>query len=71
MRLEPTWRQPAGIALILSWIILWSVLVASASGLIAELHWAVHVLYYLAAGIAWILPLKPLLKWMETAKWRE
>ncbi len=66
MRLEPTWRQPAGIALILAWITAWSVLVVSASSLIADLPWPVHVLYYLIAGIVWILPLKPLLRWMET-----
>ncbi|MFL6858840.1 MAG: DUF2842 domain-containing protein, partial [Allosphingosinicella sp.] len=26
--------------------------------------------FYVAAGIVWILPLKPLLRWMETGKWR-
>ncbi|HYN45491.1 MAG TPA: DUF2842 domain-containing protein [Allosphingosinicella sp.] len=71
MRLEPTWRQPAGIALILAWITAWSVLVVSASSLIADQAWPVHVLYYLIAGIVWILPLKPLLRWMEIGKWRE
>ena len=71
MRLEPTWRQPFGIALILLWIAGWCVLVASGSSLIAGLPWPVHLAYYLTAGIAWILPLKPLLKWMESGKWRE
>ena len=71
MRLEPTWRQPAGIALILAWIVGWCVAVASAASLIAHLPWPVHALYYLVAGLAWILPLKPLLRWMETGKWRE
>jgi hypothetical protein len=71
MRLEPTWRQPFGIALILFWIAGWCVAVASASSLIAGLPWPVHAGYYLVAGIAWILPLKPLLRWMETGKWRE
>ena len=70
MRLEPSWRQPAGIALILIWIGAWSVAVASASGLIAALPWPVHVLYYLVAGLVWILPLKPLLRWMEFGRFR-
>lgn len=70
MRLEPTWRQPAGIALILAWILVWSVAVVSAATLIADLPWPIHLLYYLVAGIAWILLLKPLLRWMETGKWR-
>ncbi|MDQ8754737.1 DUF2842 domain-containing protein [Sphingosinicella sp. LHD-64] len=70
MRLEPTWRQPVGIFLILALIAIWSVIVVSASSLIAGLPWPVHVVYYLLAGIVWILPLKPLLRWMETGRWR-
>ena len=27
--------------------------------------------FYLVAGIAWILPLKPLLRWMETGKFKD
>jgi hypothetical protein len=26
--------------------------------------------FYLVAGIAWIAPLKPLLRWMETGRFR-
>lgn len=70
MRLEPTWRQPAGIFLILALILVWSVIVVSASSLIAGLPWPVHAVYYIVAGIVWILPLKPLLRWMETGRWR-
>ena len=70
MRIEPSWRQPAGIFLILALIAGWAVLVASAAPLIdAAPRWA-HILYYLAAGIVWVLPLKPLLRWMETGRWR-
>ena len=36
MRLEPTWRQPFGIFLILAWITGWCVIVASVGGLITE-----------------------------------
>ncbi len=71
VRLEPTWRQPAGIALILAWIAAWSAIAVGAASLIEGApRWA-HILYYLVAGIVWILPLKPLLRWMETGKWRE
>ena len=74
MRLEPSWRQPAGIALILFVIIGWAVIVASTAPLIDGAPRWVHVIYYLVAGIVWILPLRPLLRWMETGrfgKWRE
>ena len=70
MRLEPSWRQGAGMALILALIAGWAVLVVSAAPLIAGAPKWVHVIYYLVAGIVWILPLKPLLRWMETGRWR-
>lgn len=69
MRVEPSWRQPFGIFLILAWIAAWSVLVVSAAAWLAPFHWSLHALYYLVAGIAWIAPLKPLLRWMETGRW--
>jgi hypothetical protein len=71
LQVEPRWRNPVGIALILLLILVWSVLVVSAASLIASLPQVVHVLFYAVAGIAWILPLKPLLRWMHTGRWRE
>jgi hypothetical protein len=68
---SPSGRKPAGIALILLLILGWAGLAASAAPLLDGLPWPVHALYYTAAGIMWILPLKPLLRWMETGKWRE
>jgi hypothetical protein len=62
---RPSWRKPAGIGLILLLIAVWAVIVASVAPLLEGLPWPVHALYYLIAGIAWILPLKPLLRWME------
>jgi predicted membrane channel-forming protein YqfA (hemolysin III family) len=67
---QPSWRKPAGMFLILLLILVWAVIVVSASGLLTGLPWPVHAVYYLVAGILWILPLKPLLRWMETGKWR-
>ena len=73
MRRTPNARAPAGMALILLLIGLWAVLVATVADLLEGLPWPVHALYYAAAGIGWIwiLPLKRLLRWMETGKWRE
>ena len=51
-------------------ILVWSVLVVSASTLLDGLPWPVHLIYYAVAGIVWILPLKPLIRWMHTGKWR-
>jgi len=68
--IEPSWRKPAGIFLILLIILAWAVIVATASPWIGGLPALVQAPIYVVAGIVWILPLKPLLAWMETGRWR-
>jgi hypothetical protein len=63
--MSPSWRKPAGMALILILILVWAVIVVSGAGFLDGLPWPVHALYFATAGIVWILPLKPLLRWME------
>ena len=68
--LRPRWRQPAGIGLILLLIAVWSVLVISLAGYVSAWPWPLEALFYVIAGTVWVLPLKPLLRWMETGTWR-
>ncbi len=68
--MTPSWRKPAGIFLILALIVIWSVLVASASELVGRWNGVVQLGFYLVTGVIWIAPLKPLLRWMETGHWR-
>lgn len=71
MRVEPSWRQGVGIAMILLLIAGWAVLIVSLAPLLEGLpRWA-HVIYYVIGGLVWIAPLRPLLRWMQTGKWRE
>jgi hypothetical protein len=65
---EPSWRKPAGIFLILAYIGAWIGVIASFSGTIGEWPVLLQALFYLVAGIAWIAPLKPLLRWIETGR---
>lgn len=65
---EPSWRKPAGIFLILAYIGAWIGVIASFSGTIGECPVLLQALFYLVAGIAWIAPLKPLLRWIETGR---
>ena len=68
--MNPSWRKPAGILLILLLIAGWSALVVSVGERIVGAPVLLQALFYLIAGIAWIAPLKPLLGWMETGRWR-
>jgi predicted membrane channel-forming protein YqfA (hemolysin III family) len=68
---KPSWRKPAGIFLILLLIAAWAFVVASVAERLPPLPWPLEALFFIAAGIVWILPLKPLLRWMELGKWRE
>lgn len=67
---QPSWRKPAGVGVILLWIIIWSVLVVSALDWIGPLPTLVSLLIYAVAGIAWIAPLGPILIWMETGRFK-
>ena len=69
--MEPSWRRPAAIAAILLLILVWAVLIATFAPQIGRLPILVQALFYLIVGIAWIVPLKPLLRWAETGRWRQ
>jgi hypothetical protein len=69
--MEPSWRRPAGIAAILLLILVWAILVASLSGIVGRWPILLQAVFYLVAGIAWIAPLKPLLRWSQTGQWRK
>ncbi|RVT40937.1 DUF2842 domain-containing protein [Sphingobium algorifonticola] len=67
---QPSWRKPVGMLLILVIITLWAVIVGSCSPWIGALPMLVQVPLYIMAGIIWIFPMKPLLAWMETGRFR-
>ncbi len=68
--MTPSWRKPVGALGILAWIAFWVVLITSFSGTIGLWPILVQTVVYLVAGIVWSLPLKPVLLWMETGRWR-
>lgn len=65
---QPSWRKPAGIFAILGLIAIWAVLVVSLAGTVGKWPVLLQAGFYLIAGIAWVFPLKPLLRWMETGR---
>lgn len=58
-------RKIVGSLVILVWMVGYIAVAAVVGDRIAYEHWFWKVLYFPIAGLAWILPLKPLLKWMH------
>ena len=65
---QPNWRVGAGVAAILLLIALLAMLVAFLSTVVGRWPVILQALFYLVVGIVWILPLKPLLRWIETGR---
>lgn len=66
---HPTWRKPVGIILLLVALTLYAVAIASASGVIGQWHVLLQTVAYIILGVAWLLPLRRFLIWMETGRW--
>jgi len=68
---EPSPRKLAGIALIAALIALWAAFVASLAPLVGQWPVLIQALYYLFMGVAWVIPLKPLVRWAQTGSFRQ
>jgi hypothetical protein len=66
---QPSSRKAAAIALILLLILIWAAFVASLSQVVGKWPVLVQAVFYLFMGLAWIIPLKPLLRWSQTGRW--
>ncbi|MGB3377743.1 MAG: DUF2842 domain-containing protein [Allopontixanthobacter sediminis] len=69
MRDRPTWRIPVGILGLLTALAVYALAVMWASQWIAGLHVGFQTVIYLVLGVAWLLPLRNFLIWMETGRW--
>ncbi|HEY7798789.1 MAG TPA: DUF2842 domain-containing protein [Hyphomonadaceae bacterium] len=58
-------RKPFGALIIVVWIVAYVAVAAVIGDRIASEHWFWKVLYFPIAGLAWVLPLRPLLRWMH------
>jgi predicted membrane channel-forming protein YqfA (hemolysin III family) len=68
---QPSSRTLIGIALILLLICLWAAFVASLAQVVGNWPILVQAPFYLVMGIAWIIPLKPLVRWIQTGSFRD
>ena len=62
---QPSVRKGAGILLIVLLIALWAAFVAALAPFVGRWPVLIQAPFYLIMGIAWIIPLKPLIRWMQ------
>ena len=67
--MKPTLRKPVGVLGLVAGLAAYAVLVASLAGPIGGLPVLAQAVVYLVLGTIWIVPLRPLLIWMETGRW--
>ena len=65
----PSFRKLAGTGIIALLIVFWAGFVASLAPIIGKWPILFQAPFYLFMGIVWIIPLKPLIRWMETGRW--
>jgi hypothetical protein len=67
---QPSARKLVGIALIGAIILVWAAFVASLAPFVGKWPVLVQAPYYLFVGVVWALPLKPLIRWIQTGSFR-
>jgi hypothetical protein len=67
---QPSSRTLIGTALILLLIGVWAAFVASMAQVVGTWPVLIQAPFYLVMGIAWIIPLKPLVRWIQTGFFR-
>ena len=68
---SPSPRKLVAIAAIVLLIVIWAGLVAALSPWVGRLPVLVQAAFYLIVGIAWIAPLRPLIRWSQTRTVRD
>lgn len=59
-------RKFIGLIAILIWLPFYALLATRfAADILPDAHWAVALGFYAVAGLAWTLPLLPLIRWMQ------
>ena len=59
-------RKMIGSLVLLAWLLGYVAVAAVVGDRIASEHWAWKLLYFPIVGMAWVIPLKPLLRWMHS-----
>ncbi|AIT78693.1 DUF2842 domain-containing protein [Novosphingobium pentaromativorans] len=70
MRETPTWRIPIGVLGLCVALAVYGILIATyVPPLIGNWHALAQTPVYIVLGVAWIMPMRRFLIWMETGRW--
>lgn len=68
---KPLLRKPFGVLLIVLFLALYAVIVATIAAPILKLHALLQLPVWLLLGVVWIFPMMPLVRWIETGRLRK
>lgn len=58
-------RKMIGSFILVAWMVAYIAVAAVVGDRIAQEHWGWKLLYFPIVGMSWVLPLKPLLRWIH------
>jgi hypothetical protein len=68
--MNPSPRKPFGILLMIAALAAYALAVSAFAPLIGRLPVLLQLPIYIGLGIAWMWPIRPLLRWTITGHWR-
>lgn len=60
----PRWRNAVGILVLVIGLTLYALAAMVAGATLLPEHWLVQLVFFIAAGLAWLWPARHLLRWM-------
>lgn len=67
--MTPSLRRPLGAIAIFIGLLVYATLAVWLLAPVSRLHPALQLPIWAVLGIVWVLPLKPVIRWIETGKW--
>lgn len=58
-------RKPIVTIVLLVYMVCYIIIVATMSSVLAQMPKAAQLIFYVIAGFIWIIPLRPLFRWMN------
>ncbi|MBW7947116.1 DUF2842 domain-containing protein [Sphingosinicella microcystinivorans] len=68
---KPSLRKPFGVLLLILLIALYALAAVAVAEPVTRLPALVQLPVWVALGIAWVFPARPLVRWIETGRFRK